>query len=218
MKQIRRRPETIAVFGGSGATGLEFIRQALRTGFRVRALIRPQSDLGSLEHSVEITRGSLEVSHDVDRALQDSCAACCLFGPRPPYTDIFCAAATEVILEGMKSEGVRRILCQTGAMIGDYPANRTVPFRLVTRAVRRRNQATMLDRDEQERTAKDSGLDWTLIKPPRLTNGHRSGRFTAHADLRVGLLSKVSRADVAAFILDEILNPHHIGRAVFVRG
>jgi putative NADH-flavin reductase len=74
------------------------------------------------------------------------------------------------------------------------------------------------DRAEQERLVKESDLEWTLIKPPRLTNGPRSKRFRAGPDLRVGLLSLVSMADVAAFTLSEILDPKHIREAVFVVG
>lgn len=212
------RPDTIAIFGGSGSTGLLLIDQALRSNYRIRALIRPGSTAGDLGDSVQITRGSLEVAFDVDHVLRGSTAVCCLFGPRPPYTDIFCAAATETILDGMRRERIGRIVCQTGAMIGDYPANRTAPFRLMCRGVRKRHLRMMLDRDRQESLITESGLSWTLVKPPRLTNRARSPHLSASPTLRVGVLSKVSRADVAAFILDEIQTPRHVEEAVFLRG
>ncbi len=210
-------PDTIAIFGGSGSTGLLLIDQALRADYKIQALIRPGSTLGDLEASLEVTRGAHEVASDVDHVLRGSTAVCCLFGPRPPYSDIFCAAATEAILDGMQRERVRRIVCLTGAMIGDYPANRTAPFRLLCRGVRKRNLQMMLDRDRQEFLITESGLAWTLVKPPRLTNQARSRHLRASPDLRVGLLSKLSRADVAWFILNEIQAPRHIGRAVFLR-
>jgi hypothetical protein len=53
-------------------------------------------------------------------------------------------------------------------------------------------------------------LEWLLTESPRLTNGPRGRRFRTAADLRVGLFSSVSRQSAAAFIVEEILNPHHV--------
>ncbi|GKS63283.1 hypothetical protein YTPLAS72_05870 [Nitrospira sp.] len=74
------------------------------------------------------------------------------------------------------------------------------------------------DREEQERLVESSGLDWTIVKPPRLTNSATRGRVQASASLRVGLLSKISRADLAAFIFDEIEAGHFVRQRIFVKG
>jgi putative NADH-flavin reductase len=163
-------------------------------------------------------RGSLSDVQAIAQTLKDADAVSIVIGPRPPYREAFCARATGLILEAMCRHGITRVVCQTGAMIGDYPANQRLMFRLMARLFQRQRPDVSLDRVEQERLIRASGLEWTLIKPPRLTNGPRSESFKAGADLKVGLLSSVSRADVAAFTLDEVLSPRHIREAVFMAG
>jgi putative NADH-flavin reductase len=96
--------------------------------------------------------------------------------------------------------------------------NRTLLFEWLARRVAGRQPAAAQDRVAQERLVQASGLDWTLVKPPRLTDGAAHRSVTAGSALRVGLLSKISRTDVAAFILDAIERDHHLRARVFVRG
>ena len=118
---------TVAVFGASGRTGRQVVAGALDQPMRVRALLRSEGGLEDLEKHVEVTVGSLTIPENVGRVVEGSQAVCCVFGPRPPYTDLFCAAAMETIVDQMRRHGSRRIVCQTGAMIGNYTRNRTFP-------------------------------------------------------------------------------------------
>ena len=62
-----------------------------------------------------------------------------------------------------------------------------------------------------------SGLDWTIVKPPRLTNSSQQERDVAGPNLPVGLLSSVSRAALATFMLDEVVHPRFMNQRVVVR-
>lgn len=128
---------TLALFGGSGATGQQIIAQAVQQGILIRGLVRESSSLGEHgEYVVQIT-GSLDDPDALDQALEGANAVSIVFGPKPPYKDIFCAAATESILRAMHRAGIQRVICQTGAMIGTYPRKRTLLFDLMARFYRR---------------------------------------------------------------------------------
>jgi uncharacterized protein YbjT (DUF2867 family) len=99
-------------------------------------------------------------------------------------------------------------------MIG--PGNRTLPFEWVARSFARRQPAAARDREDQERVVQESGLAWTIVKPPRLSDGARRHAVDAGPALRVGLLSSITHADLAAFILDAIEESRHEGERVFV--
>ncbi len=146
------------------------------------------------------------------------CAAICVFGPRPPYTDIFCEAATATIIAAMQRLGMRRLVCQTGGLIGDYPWNRTSPFQLMGSLSNRRWPQQASDREGQERVVMHSGLAWIIVKPPRLTRRAARGKWTAGAGVRLGMLSSITRRDLAAFLLEEALRPRYMNQRVFVRG
>ena len=62
-----------------------------------------------------------------------------------------------------------------------------------------------------------SGLDWTIVKPPRLTDGAAKGKWLAGTDVRLGMLSSITRDDLANFLVTKTLKPQYIGQAVFVR-
>lgn len=212
-----KKTDTIAIFGGSGATGKALISQVLDNGLGVRALARKAASIDTRPDRVEAVEGSLDSADDVRRTLNGCCAAICVFGPRPPYTDVFCETATTTIVAAMERLGIQRLVCQTGAMIGDYAANRTLPFQFMADTFQRRSPRLALDRERQEGVIIDSGLAWTIVKPPRLTNGAAKGRWVAGPDVRVGLLSSIVREDLAAFLAAETLRPEHIRQAVFIR-
>jgi putative NADH-flavin reductase len=207
----------LTVFGATGRTGRRIVELALERGHRVIALCREARALGIEHRQLETREGQLNDAEAVEQALKGSDAAVIAFGPRPPEYEIFCAAATAAILEAMRRQGVRRIICLTGAMIGEG-VRRSWVFEQLTRFYRRRMPARAEDRAEQERLVKTSGLDWTLVKPPRLTEGPATGRYTWGPEAHVGLLSRLSRQDLARFILDEIESARDVDQAVVIRG
>lgn len=207
---------TLGVFGITGQTGHALASAALTRGWAVRGFARPQSATAPQSAGIVIVRGNFTDSVQVRETVAGADAICCVIGPRAPYMQAFCAAATEAILQAMRQIGARRFVCQTGAMVG--PGNRTPAFDWLARMVARRHSAAAQDRLEQERLVQECEMDWTLVKPPRLTNGPARYAVKAGAELRVGLLSSISRADLAAFMLDAIERTQYLRTRVFVRG
>lgn len=208
---------SVAIFGGSGATGKVLISHALSKGLKVRALARKASSIEFESDRVVVLEGVLSKHEDVMATLQGCRAVICVFGPRPPYADIFCEHATSVIVSAMQRLGMRRLVCQTGGMIGEYRANRTFPFQLMADIFKRHSPQVASDREGQERVVMHSELAWTIVKPPRLTDDAAKGEWQAGKDVRLGMLSSISRDDLADFLLTETVRPQYIGQAVFVR-
>ena len=206
---------TIAIFGVTGRTGQALAQAATERGWAVRGFARPESAVPSAQGALTIVRGTFEDSARVIETVTGADAVCCVVGPRPPHTDAFCSAATTAIVHAMKQAGLRRLVCQTGAMVGE--GNRTRGFAWLGRMVARRQRTVIQDRLEQERVVQESGLEWTLVKPPRLTEGPARRGIKAGATLPIGLLSRISRASLAAFTLYAIERGHYIGARVFVR-
>jgi len=207
----------IAVFGATGLTGVEVVRRALGRGHSVAALCRNAPEPSVFGPGVDLIEGSPTDPGTVKRAVRGAEAVICVLGPRAPFTDVFCARATRVIVESMKALGVRRLICQTGALVGDYRRNRTFFFEGMGNFFNRRRPAGALDRIEQEREVLNSGLEWTLVKPPRLTQGPARGSVQASEGLVVGMLSSLSRADLADFLLDLVASPAEGGKRIFVK-
>jgi len=207
----------LAIFGISGRTGRELAKIAGLKGWEVRGFVRPTSRIDGGIGNCQIVRGNFEELDRVIETIADSAAVCCMIGPRPPYTDVFCATATATIVAAMKQTNCHRLVCQTGAMIG--PAlNRSYPMEWLARAFARWQHEAARDREEQERLVESSRLDWPIVKPPRLTDSPPQGRVQTGTLLRIGLLSKISRADLAAFIFDEVQTGRFVQQRIFVKG
>lgn len=213
---MNQQRTTIALFGASGATGRQVVEQARIRGVSINALVRRQSNDIHLE-GMFVKTGDFNDAEAMDAIIANCRAVICVIGPRPPYREIFCASATQAIIESMLRVGVKRLICQTGAMIGEYKHNRSVIFRWLTRSVHRTYPAMSEDRARQEELIKQSDLEWTIVKPSRLTKGGLTGRVNAAVDLKLGMLSKISRADLACFLLDLVESNEFSRQAVFVK-
>ena len=207
----------ICVFGASGGTGALLVRQAMQRGHTVVAFVRGEAAKGTLPPGATVVIGSLLDPGAVERAVAGTDAVISALGPRVSSPEVFCAAATRNIIEAMKAQGVGRLLCITGAMIGDYP-HLSWFMRSLRRMFRKHQPALARDRAEQERLVVASGLDWTLIKPPRLTNRRARGRVRSGGSLRIGAFSNISRADLSGFILDQIDLADSVGQSLVVEG
>lgn len=209
---------SIAIFGVNGRTGRALLAAAAHRGWQVHGLVRPHSEAPTESANVHLVRGTFANLDAPIATLADADAACCVIGPRPPYTDVFCAAATATIVASMRLAGCRRLLCQTGAMVGPAVGNRSIPMEWTAWLFRRQRPEIARDREAQEHLVHDSKLEWTIVKPPRLTDAPARRRVRASPTLRVGLLSTISRADLAEFMLSEIEDPRFIRQHVFVTG
>jgi putative NADH-flavin reductase len=204
---------TIAIFGISGRTGQALADGARARGWGTRSLGRISS---TAPIGAAMIHGGFDQPQRVQEAVRDVVAACCVFGPRPPFTDVFCAEASRAVIAAMRAAGCRRLLCVTGAMVGEVPS-RSRGMHWMTRAFGWRRPAVAADRLEQETVVMASGLDWTIIKPPRLTEGDPTGRIVAGTNLPVDLRSTLTRADLARFMLDAVADAMFVNQRVLVK-
>jgi putative NADH-flavin reductase len=207
----------LAVFGVSGRTGRALLATAQERGIGLVALVRQATTVPRASH-LRVREGGFGNPDVVQEVVANTDGVICVLGPRPPFRDAFCAAATGAILAAMNVCGVGRFICQTGAMIGALPQDASRPMRWAARRFAATHPAVAADRAEQERLVRTSALRWTLVKPPRLTDRPLRRPVAAGPTLPVGLLSSIGRPALAAFLLDEVERPRFIGQAVYVRG
>jgi putative NADH-flavin reductase len=206
----------VSVFGASGRTGHAFVRVAAEAGLYQRLHYRNKpSEL--IPDTATVVVGALTDPTAVREVLRGADAVFILFGPHPNAPRVFCAAATKAIIAGMRTQSVPRIICVTGAMIGEMPGNVALTFKMMSFGIRKTGQAEMMeDRDEQERLVRSSRLSWTLVKPPRLTDG-TAGTIDAGPTVSVGMGSHLSRESLAKFLVEEAQRPQYAESAVYLK-
>ncbi len=169
-----------------------------------------------LPSGLVVVRGFPDYLPDIVTAVRGVDGVCCVYGPHARNPEAFCAALTQRIVEAMRAEGVRRLVCLTGAMIGALPGNISPAVRAMTRLLRWRAPDLARDRAQQEAIVMASGLDWTVVKPPRLTEGGRTGVVHADPALPIGMPSSLSRVDLAEFIFRAATHRRFVGQKVYV--
>jgi putative NADH-flavin reductase len=209
----------ITVLGATGANGTQIVTQALAAGYDVTAVVREPARL-----KVEPTPRLRVVTADVMdpdallKAVADSDAVLSSLGPRRdergPTTVVSDGARSAVT--AMTRTGLRRLVIVSahGAFTdaGDGLFMRSVLKPIVQRVLRE----GFADLHRMEALVRDSGLDWTIMRPPQLTDGPLTGRYRRAVDVNVRGGLKISSADVAHAMLDVTTDPATIGHSIGV--
>jgi putative NADH-flavin reductase len=206
-----RTSTRLFILGATGGIGREVVGQALERHNRVTAFVRTPEKLGPPRGGLTVIQGNVLDAEAVAAALAGHDAVLSAMGAPGPGRNTITSESARATVAAMKSAGVRRLLIVGVAALFD-----DVGFLgRVLRNTLLRNIAD--DSAEMERIVKGSQLDWTIVRPPRLTNGSRTQRYGI-ADDRLpdgaGGVATISRADVADFLLNEVERPAHLRRVV----
>jgi len=206
----------VLIVGATGGTGRELLRQALERGYAVSALVRDPSELGVTHPQLSVVRGDVLDAATVDAAVrgQDAVVSALghrrFFGPTRILSD-----GTRHIVRAMQAHGVRRFVCETSLGIGDSAGRMGVYYTFFVIPVIL--PFYYWDKVRQERVIASSDLDWVVVRPGVLTNTQLRGRV--RHGLRIGSVVRtvrISRADVAAFMLDQLTSHTYLHTAVGV--
>jgi putative NADH-flavin reductase len=191
------------VFGASGGVGAQLLRQALDSGHQVTAVARtPESipdhaDLTILQGDVLAPCGWREALAGHDAVLS------CLGSADRRSTTVYSQGMTGIIA-AMLDNGVRRLTCITSASLS---LSVTAPLSqrlLIGGVVRPLYRHVYTDMTKMEGIVTASDLDWTIIRPPKLTNGKLTHAYRTAADQHLPRTRSLSRADLAHYMLNHL--------------
>ena len=192
--------KTIALFGGSGRTGQPFLTQALAKGYAVKALVRSPEKITTQHEHLTLIKGDVLNYDDVRNTVADTDVVVSVFGHVKGSPEWLQTNGTKNIVQAMKEVKVNRIISLSG---GGLPFEKDEP-KFADKAIRFVMKVAvpkiLNDAIEHAKVLRNSGLEWTIVRGPRLTEEPKKG------DYRVGWVgvnasSKVGRADLADFIL-----------------
>ncbi|SCL16328.1 Putative NADH-flavin reductase [Micromonospora rhizosphaerae] len=218
----------ITVFGATGGIGRHLVDQAVAAGHEVTAVARQPGRLAGVPVRVVAADLATADPATLRAAVAGADAVLSGLGPRSAVDAGIAARGTGAIVEAMRESGVRRIVVVSAAPVGVVPSpGRPHPPKrdpgdgplmrfVLGPAIRRVLRRHYADLALMEEILRDSGLDWTVVRPPRLTDKPLTGAYrTAYGrNVRGGLT--VSRADVAQLMLHSLDQPESVGRTVGV--
>lgn len=205
----------ITVFGATGGTGLEVVRQAAAAGYEVTAVVRDPARLAPVP-GLAVVRADVMDPASIAPALAGADAVVSALGNREirrPST--VCSGGIASIIEAMKGAGVHRlaVVSASGMVTDDVDEFLT---RYVAKPILQRVLAyNFADLRRMEEIVQASALDWTIVRPSRLLDGPR-GEYRVQIGRNLPRGYSTRRADVADYILRSLDDRSAVREAVSV--
>ena len=202
----------LVVLGATGATGLELVKQAVQRGHFVTAFVRSPERLKHFQERITIRQGDLLNSVLLEQAIQGQDAILSGFGPRVPVAKAdanLLERFARALTQAMSAAGVRRAVVESVAFL--FKDSILPPAYLLGRLL---FPKTVADAAAMERIFADTDLNWTMVRPPELTDKPYTGKYRVREGHlpRFGL--KISRADVADLMIKLAENHASIRKVV----
>lgn len=203
----------IAIFGATGETGRQLVEQALAAGYQVVAYVRNPSKLNTKHENLTVVQGELADQAIIERAVSAADAVISVLGPRGGSKGKPITRGIQNIIEAMKKQGVRRLIISSTLSakdpndLPDFKAKALVNLVKLTMHAAYEEIVSVAD------TVRKSDLDWTIVRLTTLNNNPKSGK------VRVGYLGKgevglrISRADLAEFMLKQVQDTKYLRQA-----
>jgi len=207
---------TIALFGATGRTGRLVLAQALADGYTVRALARRPEAITQASDRLTIVPGDVLDAVAVEQTVRGTDAVISVFGhvkgsPPRVQTD-----GTRNIVEAMQREQITRIISLSG---GGLPAEEHdrpgVADRVIRFLLKKLSPQVLDDAMRHLEVLKNSGLDWTVVRGPRLTDAPATGTYRV-GWVGVNASTQISRGDLARFILTQVDDRQFVRELPFV--
>jgi uncharacterized protein YbjT (DUF2867 family) len=205
----------IAVFGGTGRTGQHVLRKAIEQGYEVKALARnPQKS--SFDHpNVEWIKGDVLDAQTVAATIADTDGVVSVFGHAKNSPKDVQERGTKHIVESMKANNVRRIISLSGGGLPHPKDNPGFADHLIRGIMRLTVPAMLNDASAHAEVLEKSGLNWTIARGPRLTDEPEKKDYVV-SWVGEGRSTKLSRADLADFILKTLPTDEHLKSMPFI--
>ena len=193
------------VIGATGRTGREIFKQALARGHHVTAFVRSPESITLKNERLTVLKGNAMDENQLFNAMQNHDAVLSALGPRKPFKpSSLLHDSALAITRAMNRSGVKRLLVLSAA--AHFPG---IPNRIVSLILRNH----MRDSRAMEQVVQASGLDWTIARPPRLTE-EDYGTYRSREGAAPKMGFSLSRKAVAAFMLDAIEQQKHFRKIV----
>ena len=203
----------VLLFGASGGTGRELLKQASERNHQITAFVRNPGTIAELKMSaVEIIAGDVLDPHAVENAVSGHDAVISVIGAGANRSTLR-EEGTRNIVQCMERSGVRRLVSLSSMGVGESRSNLGLFTRYVIVPVFLRH--AFADHEKQESVVRQSSLDWTIVRPPHLTDGPRLGVYkhgiqTGEREIQ----GNISRADVAHFMLNQLTEETYLRHEV----
>ncbi|GAB3273493.1 NAD(P)-dependent oxidoreductase [Kineosporia babensis] len=219
----------LTIFGATGGTGQQVVEQAVDAGHEVTVVVRNPD---RLTRNVRVVRADLDTveAGTLEGAVRDSDAVLSCLGPRSKAEAAagVVAKGTDMIIRAMKETNTRRLIVISAVPVGSTPSparpepgnndpgDSFMMRRIMTPIIKVFFGTIYEDLAVMEDEVRASGLDWTIVRPPRLLDRKLTGQYRTNAQHNIPGGRAISRADLAHFMVQSATRQDDIQQIVRV--
>ena len=196
--------KNILVFGASGGTGLEVVEQALEAGHKVTAILRHPDKFPIRHEQLRIIKGDVLNSITYENTFFGMDVVISCLGTRNREATVVYSQGVTNILQAMQKVGMDRIICLSAGAVEIAPNTSFLMKFLIKNILQKLFKYSYADMLLMEGLLHGSNQNWTVIRPPRLMNGDKTGKYRTSINEFIPNMSSLNRADLADYIL------HHL--------
>ena len=202
----------LLVIGAGGKTGGEVVKQALAAGHEVTAFVRRADEYDAA--NVRVVEGDATDEAAVEKAVVGQDAVIDTIGGKTPYKETTLeTSAASAIIKAMQKNGVRRLVVTSMIGEGESKANSSLFVRLLLLTFLR---GADKDKAAMESAVKASDLDWVILRPAILNDDAATGNVEVFEAESGEKAHKITRADLAAFMLEQLSGDEYLHKAVTI--
>jgi len=193
----------IMVFGSTGRSGREIVQQALDAGHKVTAVARNPESLHIPRVNLTVVKGNVLDAESFRAAIREQDIIISALGSEFNEATKIYSQGIANMLSSMQENEIKRIICISAAAVETNP-KLTFLLRIGTKVLQRLLRNPFHDLLLMERLLKASGVNWTVVRPPRLTMKKRREKYRFAINEWLPACASISRADLAHFILNHL--------------
>lgn len=201
----------ILIIGATRGIGKALLETALEAAHDVTALARVPEKITISHPRLSVVKGDVLETDSIVAAADGQEAVCSCIGVPITFKPVtlFSTAANNILVATKQNSG-QKYVAVTGIGAGDSKGHGGFLYDRIFKPLLL--NSIYADKDREEEIIKSSGVDWMIVRPAGLTNGKRTGKYRILTDLRGVTAKRVSRLDVADFILNQLKNPTQFGK------
>ena len=198
----------LLIIGASRGIGKALLQEALKDNHRVRVLARYPEKIAAADAGLEIVKGDVRDREAVQEAARDMDVICSCIGVPITFkpVDLFSIAAANLVAVATRQPGLK-LIAVTGIGAGDSKGHGGFLYDSIFKPLFLKT--IYQDKDREEQIIRNSSADWLIVRPAALTNGPRTGNYRILTELEGVVAKRISRLDVADFLLAEMARPTH---------
>jgi uncharacterized protein YbjT (DUF2867 family) len=208
----------LTIFGATGATGKQLIKQALAAGNPVVAYARDPSKIEASHELLTLVQGELTDTAVIEGATSGADAVISVLGPRPgenihskPLTN-----GMQNILAAMQRTNVRRLIISSTPSASDPKDLPDFKFKVLVTLIKTLMRPAYEEIVNVARLVRASDTDWTIVRVSMLNNNPALGTIRAGYLGRKQVGTTIARADLAAFMLVQVQDPTYLRQALVI--